>query len=447
MTAEERNSPPGSTTRSRISDLANWRPLRRPTRALEDPGLMPWALFLARRPIRLLARLVMPRFGRRVGTTRCRSIKEANHVAVVHWEESLGDAVLLSPVLRELRRTLPRARVLLVCNAKNKEVFVNCPYVDALRTQEVQGSSIDLIREHPGAGAATSRRRPLDAAKILADEARSHGPIDLVIGPDWLDPVYGASFFDSALFRAGGGGRILRRRDGADADIDVRQHHVLRNLNIARALGVEVEDDRLEFWTSSNDVAEAAKLLAGLRPDQPIVALGVGAGAPRRQWPADRFAQVVEDLVKRLAAQVVLVGAKDAKYAAEEVQTQSNKVALDLVGKTSIGVLGELLRQADLIIGNDSGPMHVAAAVGTSGVVVSKHPIDGEPWVVNSPSRYSPWGVPSVVLQPPTGFESCGEQLTCTAMIPHCILSVSEAEVAEAAMMLLAKDGLITNGS
>ena len=368
-------------------------------------------------------------------------------MAVVHWEGSLGDAVLLSPVLRELRRTLPSARIVLVCNANNKEVFVHCPYVDALRTQEVQESSIDLIREHPGTVATGSRQRPLGAARILAGEARCHGPIDLVIGPDWLDPVYGASFFDNALFRAGGGNRILRHRNGANADVNVRQHHVLRNLDIARAVGVEVEDNRLEFWTTSDDVAEAAELLAGLRPDQPVVAFGVGAGAPRRQWPADRFAQVADVLVERLAAQVVLVGAEDTKCAAEEVQAQSNKVALDLVGKTSIGVLGELLRRVDLVVGNDSGPMHVAAAVGTSGVVVSQHPVDGEPWVVNSPSRYRPWGVSSVVRQPPTGFESCGEQATCTAMVPHCILSVSEAEVVEAAMMLLAKDGLIANGS
>ena len=406
---------------------------------------MPWGSFLARRPIRLLARLAMPRFGRRVGT-RCRSIKEAGHVAVVHWD-SLGDAVLLSPVLRELRRTLPHARVVLVCNANNQEVFVNCPYIDSLQTQTVQVSSIGLLRDLSGGGVSGSRRHALDAAKILAGEARRHGPIDLVIGPDWLDPVYGASFFDSALFRAGGGGRILRHRDGANADIDVRQHHVLRNLNIARALGVEIEDDRLEFWTASNDVAEATELLAGLRPDQPIVALGVGAGALRRQWPADRFASVVEGLVERLAAQVVLVGAEDARRAAEEVQDRSNEVALNLVGKTSIGVLGELLRRVDLVVGNDSGPIHIAAAVGTRGVVVSHHPVDGEPWVVCSPSRYRPWGVPSVVLQPPTGLESCGNRPTCVADDPHCILSVSDVEVVEAAMMLLATDGLIINGS
>ena len=445
MATEEGNQLPDSTARARTSALASWRPLRRPARALEDPNLMPWALFLTRLPRRILAQLLMPRFGRRIGTGP-RSIDEVRHVAVVHWD-SLGDAVLLTPVLRELRRTLPHARIVLVCNANNQEVFVNCPYIDALQTQPVQVSSIGLRKGLPGGGASGSRRHALDAAKILAGEARRHGPIDLVIGPDWLDPVYGASFFDSALFRAGGGNRILRHRNGANTDVNVRQHHVLRNLNIARAVGVEVEDDRLEFWTTSDDVAEATELLVGLRTDLPIVALGVGAGAPRRQWPADRFASVAEGLVERLAAQVVLVGAEDARRAAEEVQDRSNEVALNLVGKTSIGVLGELLRRVDLVVGNDSGPIHIAAAVGTSGIVVSNHPVDGEPWVVCSPSRYRPWGVPSVVLQPPTGLESCGNRPTCVADDPHCILLVSDVEVVEAAMMLLAKDGLVTSGS
>ena len=400
---------------------------------------MPWALFLARRPIRFLARLAMPRFGRRVGTTRCRAIEETSHVAVVHWEESLGDAVLLSPVLRELRRTLPRARIVLVCNANNKEVFANCPHVDALRTQEVQETPIDLVREHPGIGAATSRRRPLDAAKILAGEARSHGPIDLVIGPDWLDPVYGASFFDNALFRAGGGSRILRHRNGTGFDIDVRQHHVLRNLDIARALGVEVEDDSLEFWTTSDDVAEATELLAGLRADKPIVALGVGAGAPRRRWPADRFAHVVDVLVERSTAQVVLVGAADANCTAERVKQHCHGTVVDLVGRTSVGVLAEILRCADLAICNDSGPAHVAAAVGTAVVVVSTHPLDGEPWVVNSPSRYRPWGVPNAVVQPLERLESCRSQRTCLAEEAHCILSVSVDDVVNAAIRLMAE--------
>jgi len=134
-----------------------------------------------------------------------------------------------------------------------------------------------------------------------------------------------------------------------------------------------------------------------------------------------------------------LVGGNDARSTADEVRDLSHGATVDLVGRTSVGVLAEVLNRTDLVIGNDSGLVHVAAAVGTAGVVVSAHPLDGEPWVVNSPNRYRPWGVPSVVLQPPTRLESCGDRPTCLAEKAHCILSVSVEDVVEEAVHILAK--------
>ena len=104
-----------------------------------------------------------------------------------------------------------------------------------------------------------------------------------------------------------------------------------------------------------------------------------------------------------------------------------------------MGVLAEILRCADLAICNDSGPAHVAAAVGTAVVVVSTHPLDGEPWVVNSPNRYRPWGVPNAVVQPLERLESCRSQRTCLAEEAHCILSVSVDDVVNAAIRLMAE--------
>jgi ADP-heptose:LPS heptosyltransferase len=399
---------------------------------------MPWRTLFSRIPVRLLARLIMARFGRPIGSAP-RPIEQVRHIAVVHWD-NLGDAVLLSPVLRELRQTTPTARIVLLYNENNHEVFANCPYVDVLRPQTVQMSA-KFDSPH---GASLGRRRcTMDAARLLAVEARRSGPIDLLIGPDWLDPVYGASFFDSVLFRAGGGRRLLRRqRCESLTRIEIRQHHVLRNLDIVRALGVKVADDRLEFWTTPHEKVLAADLLAGLETARPTVVIALGAGASRRRWPVERYGSVADELLARTAAQIVLVGGEDARCAAVEVQERSHSVVADLVGKTSIGVLAEVLRRSDLVIGNDSGPAHVAAAVGTAEVVVSAHPLDGDPWVVNSPNRYRPWGVPSVVLQPPSRLESCRDQPTCLDGEAHCILSVSEVDVVEAAVGLLAGMGV-----
>lgn len=399
---------------------------------------MPWRMLLSRTPRRVLARMVMPRFGRPVGSPP-RSIDQVRHIAIVHWD-SLGDAVLLGPVLRAVRQTASTARIVLVYNESNHEVFANCPYVDALIPQTVQ-APVESDSTH---GAPFNRRRcTMDAARLLAVEARRSEPIDLLIGPDWLDPVYGASFFDSALFRAGGGSQLLRRHRFEPAPrIEIRQHHVLRNLDIARALGIQAVDDRLEYWTTPHEMVQAADLLAGLRTSRPTVALALGAGVSRRRWPAERFGRVADELLARTAAQVILVGGKDSRRAAVEVQERSHCIVADLVGKTSIGVLAEVLRRVDLVIGNDSGPAHVAAAVGTAVVVVSAHPLDGDPWVVNSPNRYRPWRVPSIVVQPPTRLESCSDKPTCLNEEAHCILSVSEVDVVEATVELISDKGL-----
>ena len=69
----------------------------------------------------------------------------------------------------------------------------------------------------------------------------------------------------------------------------------------------------------------------------------------------------------------------------------------------------------------------------------SDRPGNGEPWVVASPNRYGPWGVPSVVLQPPERIKECGDQSTCIADSAHCILAVPEEDVVEASMKLLAE--------
>jgi ADP-heptose:LPS heptosyltransferase len=144
---------------------------------------------------------------------------------------------------------------------------------------------------------------------------------------------------------------------------------------------------------------------------------------------------VVSELVKRFDCRVVLVGGDDARREADHVHDVVS--AVDLVGRTSVGQMAEVLRRSDLLIGNDSGPVHVAAAVGTASVVVSAHPVDGFPWVVNSPMRYHPWRAEHSVVRPGRRIEGCVDSPTCTEGVPHCVLSVDVDEVIEASVALL----------
>ena len=407
----------------------------RPDRSVEDSRPVPWFSFFVRPLVRLLAQLVLCRFGRAMPAGR-RTLEDMSHIAVIHWDK-LGDAILLGPVLRELRRNVPLARIVLVSNEPNAGVFSNCPYVDKVLLQAVTEVP-DWGRTH--GESKSSRRLVRDAARLLRAEARAHGKVDLVIGPTWLNPAFGRSFFEGVLFQSGLGGTLLRheRSRNGFCEVDLLQHHVPRNLAIIRALGASIEDDSLEMWLEPNDRVEADELLRALPPATRLVALHASAGLPRREWPLAGFAEVVDHLSRTEALSFVLVGGEEVKAKGGFSSLSGKDGVIDATGMTSLGGLGAVLARADLLISNDSGPAHVAAAVSTPVVVVSAHPRDGDPWLITSPNRYRPWGVPSTVVQPDSARPPCNPGFTCTAEEPHCILSVTVDQVVEAAFALLA---------
>ena len=423
-----------SVSDRRVGD-AKRRHFGRPDRSFEDSRPVSWFSYLVRPPALLLARLVIGRFGRIMPAGR-RTLQDMRHIAVVHWD-NLGDAIHLGPVLRELRRNVPLARIVLVSNERNSGVFFNCPYVDEVLLQ--------AVHEAPGPGrthgeSKDSRQHVCDAARLLREEAKAHGKVDLVIGPNWLHPVFGRSYFDGLLFRSGLGDRLLRHRCSMSGPyrVDSLQHHVPRNLEILGALGASIEDDSLEMWLEPSDRAEADELLRTVPSGTCLVALARSAGQPRREWPLARFGAVVDHLSLKQASAFILVGGEEVKAKAGFSTLSGKDGVIDATGMTSLGGLGAVLARADLLISNDSGPAHVAAAVGTPVVVVSAHSRDGDPWLITSPNRYRPWGVPSVVVQPASTILPCTPGYTCISDGPHCILSITVDQVLDAAAALLA---------
>lgn len=421
--------------RSRVA--SEYRLFARPNRSFEDSRPVPWFYFLARPFVRFLAQVVIGRFGRLVPAGRL-TLEDMSHIAVVHWDK-LGDAIHLGPVLRELRRNVPLARIVLVSNEQNAGVFANCPYVDQVLLQ--------AVTEVPDPGRAhgeskSSRRLVWDAARLLRNEARTHGKIDLVIGPIWLNPAFGHSYFEGVLFQSGLGGALLRheRSRNGFSEVNTRQHHVPRNLSILSALGASIEDDSLEMWLEPGDRAEADELLRVVPPGTRLVAIATSAGQLRREWPVARFAAVVDDLSSKEALTFVLLGGEEVRAQTGFSSLSGRDGVIDATGMTSLGGLGAVLARADVLISNDSGPAHVAAAVGTPVVVVAAHPRDGDPWMITSPNRYRPWGVSSVVLQPTSAILPCAPGYTCISEEPHCILSVTGDQVLDAVGALLADD-------
>lgn len=150
---------------------------------------------------------------------------------------------------------------------------------------------------------------------------------------------------------------------------DEREHEVLRHIRLMEFLGVPPRGEHLEFPLGDADYRALQRCHTGLPAPGEYVCIHPGARLPSRRWPPQRFAEVAD----RLAAQglkVVLTGAPDEAALVQSVQRAMRMPALDLSGKTELGALAALIAQARLVVSNDTGVSHIAAAVATPSVIV-----------------------------------------------------------------------------
>jgi lipopolysaccharide heptosyltransferase I len=211
-------------------------------------------------------------------------------------------------------------------------------------------------------------------------------------------------------------------------------HAVDRYLLAAAALGATVQPvPAARFRIRSEDNEAVRRLLHahGLAPGDRWVAMNVSARWPTKRWPRERFAAVADKLQDEGAGRVVLIGGPDERTDAESLKALMRTAPVDLTGRTAPGLLPALLDGAALLITNDSGPMHVAAAVGTP-VVAMFGP--------TSPVRTGPYGTGHAVLTHAVSCRPCFSR-TCRNVDPLvCLKGIAPETVVREATRLLARD-------
>lgn len=153
-----------------------------------------------------------------------------------------------------------------------------------------------------------------------------------------------------------------------------------RCLRLAGLLGGPDLGLHLEFALRPTDQWLAGKLLSAAPGTGPIVGIHAGARSPQRRWPPDAFAALADSLISQLDARIVLTGMPD-EQAADAVRARLTRPVLDLSGRTSLGTLAAVLASMDLLVVNNTGPAHLAEAVGTPTVRV---------WDLEEPGRWDP---------------------------------------------------------
>ena len=347
-----------------------------------------------------------------LGYRELRSVREI--VAVKFW--GVGNAALLLPVLAAVKRRYPAARLTVVTLERNRLVFQSV--ADRVLTVRFGMAPFDLPRV-----LAALRRDRADLALDFEQFVRASQVLLFLSGARQVIA------FDTA-------GQNRAHLAEVRVPYDDTGHASRSFLSLARAAGVHETDyvpGGLGVDAEARERTAEWVQRAGKRP-LVLVHPGSGDNFTGRRWPTRRFGLVARRLVDEHDAAVVVTGTRAERRLAHEVVEASERDLFDLSGRLPLADLIAFLDRAEMLISNDTGPVHLASALGT--------PVLGL-YGPNTPLLYGPLSPGSRAFYDAPACSPCITNLnykTSRCLNPVCIRAISEEEVAQAAFHLLSRD-------
>ena len=318
----------------------------------------------------------------------------------------LGDMVLLTPALRALKRTYPESDLTLLLRPRVADLMQTHPYVDTcILDKKKEGryrSFMGLVRQ--------VRDKVFDLAVVLHPTSFRNALLPFLAGV----PIRIGT-------NVSGRGMLLTR----SCEDNTNVHEVHRYLRVLRLLDIDAAPSFLEFWHRDTDRQFIERLLRaeGVSPNDRILALNLGTTWTTKQWEVTNFADVIQQIV-HLAPRIkiVLTGSPTERELAETLPVSLPVV--NLIGKTDVLQLGALLEKCEVCLTSDSGPMHIAAAVGTPTVAL---------FGPTSPVRHQPYGTGHTIIEKPVSCRPCYKQICHRRNAPYlCMNEIRTAEVVKA---------------
>ena len=346
-------------------------------------------------------------------------VAEVRKIAALR-ANGIGDLIFVVPALVALRRAYPRAELVLLGQAWHARFF----------------------RGRPG---------PVDRVIVVPPSRGVNGSETADDDPAALDRFFAAmraERFDLALQLHGGGrhsnpfvrrlgARVTAGLKSVDAEPLDRwvpyvyfQQECMRYLEVVALVGAPPVQLEPRLAVTAADRAEAD---GAVPPEaRPLAVLHPGAGDPRRRWPAEHFAAVA-DALDAAGARVGVIGSGSERSIVDAILGSGRGAVIDLCDRLSLGGLAGLLQRARVVVSNDSGPLHLAAAVGarTVGVYWCFNVFTSSPLTRTRHRPFTSWQ---------THCPECGASCV-TGRCAHAhslVASVPVAAVREAALELLA---------
>ncbi|RKU25816.1 hypothetical protein C6499_14390 [Candidatus Poribacteria bacterium] len=257
---------------------------------------------------------------------------------------SLGDIVLTTPAIRAVRAHFPDAYIAMLVAKQSAEILRENPHLNEIIT-------FDRLAKNKDTGEMLRIIRLLRERKFtLTIDLQRKFRTEMLM------------YFSGAAERIGKG-RFCTVRVHEQGNKHATAHY----FDLLHAAGIPAEDPRLELFLSESEQLDTAQRFdtAGVNDGQLKVGFFPGAGWKLREWMPDRFAAIGDKLVEHFNANVLIFGGQKETELVQTVADLMNARAILFAGNLQIRELAACIEKCDLFLTNDTGPMHIAAAVGT----------------------------------------------------------------------------------
>ena len=330
--------------------------------------------------------------------------------------DRIGDVVLSTPVIKALRDAYPKSRISFLTGPHCREILEGNPHLDEVIIYDKKERERGIL----GNLRFISRLRKIkfDLAVILHPTNRSHLIAFLAGIPERVG-------YDKKM------GILLTKKIPHLKQLGLK-HEIDYTLDILRYIGIEPKERRLCMPINDDSELKVGDIFAkcGIKEGDLVITLNPGGSCPSKRWGLENYIKVGNDAARRYGARIVVICGSLDKSLGDNVADSISAKAVNLSGRTTVGDLASVLRRSRLLISNDSGPVHIACAVGTPVIAIFGRSDRGL-----SPERWGPTGEDDVALHKDVG---------CAVCLAHncelgfkCLEAITVDEVLKAAEKIL----------
>ena len=320
--------------------------------------------------------------------------------------DHLGDVLLATPVFSNLRQAYPDAELHALTGTWSRVVLEKHPDVNKV-----------LAYDSPAfcrTGQPTSLRQTFQLYRELR---RQKYDLMVELRSDWRIICF--SLLQVTPKRLDRAALQVANKLGFTQFSGI--HETTRNLDILKQAGIPTPTQTTTFSVTAEDERWASNFLTAHQIDREelLIAIHPGSPIPLKRWMPERYAELADWLTARKRAKILFVGVKDETPIITEIQRLMRAESINIAGKTTLTQLASILHICNVFIGNDSGPMHLAAAVGTPTIGL---------YGPGDPTRFGPVGTKCRTIQSKTDCPPC-RGTTCRFGKDGCMSKIQVADV------------------